>query len=165
MTKIEELLKESFIIESQANVRYLMFATRAEREGYTQVAKLFRATAESATIQARNYSVALGAIQRTEENLLKAIASETHEIEQTYPEMIAAAKTEAHRSGEGISIYANEVKQSNIQLYQKMLDELGRTQKIFPYFVCPVCGYTSEKDPPLKCPVCGAKKESFKRID
>jgi rubrerythrin len=165
MTKIEELLKESFIIESQANVRYLIFATRAEREGYTQVAKLFRATAESATVQARNYSVALGAVQRTEENLLKAIASETHEIERTYPEMINAAKTEAHRSGEAISIYANKVKQSNIQLYQKMLDELGRTQEIFPYFVCPVCGYASEEDPPIQCPICGAKGELFERID
>ena len=42
-------LKEAFAGESQANRKYLAFAKKAEAEGYPQIAKLFRATAEAET--------------------------------------------------------------------------------------------------------------------
>jgi len=42
MTKTEQNLLEAFAGESQANRRYLAFAKRAGKEGYPQVAKLFR---------------------------------------------------------------------------------------------------------------------------
>ena len=165
MTRIEQLLAESFAMESQANVKYLASAIRADREGQGQAARLFRATAAAAAIHAHNYLLALGPIQSTEKNLLEAIAHETRDVEQIYPEMITIAKTEGHRSGEATSIHTHEVKKFHVQLYQKLLNELGKSQETFSYHVCPICGYTAENEPPLTCPVCGAKGESFKRID
>jgi rubrerythrin len=45
----EQFLMEAFAGESQANRRYLAFAKQAEKEGYHQVAKLFRAVAKAVT--------------------------------------------------------------------------------------------------------------------
>ena len=47
-----ENLKTAFAGESQANRKYLAFAAKAEKEGYPQIAKLFRAAAEAETIHA-----------------------------------------------------------------------------------------------------------------
>ncbi len=51
-TKTEKNLLEAFAGESQANRRYLAFAKQAEKEGYTQIGKLFRAAAEAETVHA-----------------------------------------------------------------------------------------------------------------
>ena len=49
-------------------------------------------------------------------------------------------------------------------LYQKMLDNLGSSQESYSYYVCPVCGFTAEKEAPGVCPVCGTKGELFKKV-
>ena len=78
---------------------------------------------------------------------------------------LEAAKAEGHKDAERSFSYANEVEQIHAQLYQKMLEGLGGKQEDYPYYVCPVCGYTAEKDPPDTCPVCGTKGDKFKRVD
>ena len=55
------------------------FAKQAEKEGYSQVAKLFRAAAEAETIHAHNHLRTLGGINTTAENLQEAIEGETHD--------------------------------------------------------------------------------------
>lgn len=164
-TKTEQFLKEAFAGESQANRRYLAFAIKAEQEGYPQVARLFRAAAEAETIHAHNHLRALKGIRSTKENLEEAIAGETHEFKKMYPEMIEAAKQEGNKEAERTFHYANEVEKIHAGLYQNLLNNLGKTQENFPYYVCPVCGYTAEKEPPGACPICGAKGERFKKID
>lgn len=164
MTKTEKHLSEAFAGESQANRRYLAFASAADKEGYPQVARLFRAAAEAETIHAHNHLRALKAIRTTKENLAEAIAGETHEFKKMYPEMLEAAKIEGNKEGERSFYYANEVEKIHAGLYQKLLDNLG-AKETYAYFVCPVCGYTSEKEPPDACPVCGTKGKMFKKID
>jgi len=165
MSKTEELLKTAFAGESQTNRRYLAFAARADQEGYPQVARLFRAAAEAETVHAHNHLRALKAIGGTKENLQDAINGETHEFKSMYPEMIEAAKAEGHKDAERSFAYANEVEQLHAQLYQKMFEGLGGAQEDYAYYVCPVCGYTAEKEPPDTCPVCGTKGDKFKKID
>ncbi|MBI4795582.1 MAG: rubrerythrin family protein, partial [Deltaproteobacteria bacterium] len=97
MTKTEQNLMEAFAGESQANRKYLAFAKQAEKEGYSQIAKLFRAAAEAETVHAHAHLRALGGIQSTAENLKSAISGETHEFKNMYPGMIAAAKEEGHK--------------------------------------------------------------------
>ena len=75
-TLTEKDLKEAFAGESQANRKYLAFAKQAEKEGYSQVAKLFRAAAEAETIHAHNHLRTLGGINSTAENLQEAIEGE-----------------------------------------------------------------------------------------
>jgi rubrerythrin len=165
MSKTEQSLKEAFAGESQANRKYLAFSAKADQEGFPQVARLFRAAAEAETVHAHNHLRALNGIQATKENLLEAIAGETHEFKKMYPEMIQGAKTEGHKTGERSFTYANEVEKIHAQLYQKLLDNFGKSQENYAYYICPVCGFTSEKAAPGVCPVCGAKGAMFKRID
>jgi rubrerythrin len=165
MPKTEEYLKEAFAGESQANRKYLAYAAKAEQEGYHQVARFFRAAAEAETVHAHNHLRVLKGIRSTQENLKDAVAGETHEFTKMYPEMIAAAKAEGNKAAEQSFSYANAVEQVHARLYQKLLDGLGGAQADYPYYICPVCGYTAEKEPPDVCPVCGVKKDKFKKID
>ena len=165
MSKTEQNLRDAFAGESQANRRYLAFATAADKEGYPQAAKLFRAAAEAETVHAHNHLKALKGIKSTNENLLEAIAGETYEFRDMYPKMLEAAKAEGSKEAERSFHYANEVEKIHAQLYQKLLDNLGATKGTSPYYVCPVCGNTFEKEPPDSCPVCGTKGKMFKRVD
>jgi len=163
MSKSEDYLKEAFAGESQANRKYLAFAARADKDGFPQAARLFRAAAEAETIHAHNHLRALNGIKSTKENLTEAIAGETHEFKKMYPEMIEAAKAEGAKAAERTFSYANEVEKTHAALYQKLLDNLGGTQENYPYYVCPVCGHTAEREAPGICPVCGAKGELFQK--
>jgi rubrerythrin len=165
MSKTEQYLKEAFAGESQANRRYLAFAAKADQESYPQVARLFRAAAEAETIHAHSHLRALNGIRSTRENLLEAVAGETHEFTKMYPEMIEAAKAEGHKVGLRSFSYANEVEKIHAQLYQNILDSLGKSQESYPYYICPVCGLTAEKEAPTICPVCGTKGSMFRRVD
>ena len=165
MSKTEQSLKEAFAGESQANRKYLAFAAKADQEGYPQVARLFRAAAEAETVHAHNHLRAFNGIKSTKENLQEAIAGETHEFKKMYPEMIETAKAEGQKAGEKSFTYANAVEKVHAELYQKLLDSLAGPQGNDSYFVCPVCGYTAEKEPPGSCPVCGTKGEMFKKVE
>ncbi|MBM4324863.1 MAG: rubrerythrin family protein [Deltaproteobacteria bacterium] len=165
MSKTEQSLQEAFAGESQANRKYLAFAAKADQEGFPQVARLFRAAAEAETVHAHSHLRVLQGIKSTKENLQAAIAGETHEFKKMYPEMIEAAKAEGNKQAERSFNFANTVEQTHAQLYQKLLDSLGKSQDNYPYYVCPVCGFTAEKEPPGICPVCGAKGEMFKKIN
>ncbi|OGP87489.1 MAG: rubrerythrin [Deltaproteobacteria bacterium RBG_16_48_10] len=165
MSISEQFLREAFAGESQANRRYLAFAAKADQEGYPQVARLFRAAAEAETVHAHNHLRALNGIKATKENLQEAIAGETHEFKKMYPEMIEAAKAETNKTAERTFGYANEVEKIHARLYQNLLNSLGSTQENYSYYVCPVCGFTAEKEAPGTCPVCGTKGSMFKKID
>jgi rubrerythrin len=165
MAKTEEFLKEAFAGESQANRKYLAFAERADKDGFPQVARLFRAAAAAETVHAHSHLRVLQGVKSTKENLQDAIAGETHEFKSMYPEMIEAAKTEGNKAAERTFSFANEVEKIHATLYQKLLDNLGGAQENYDYYVCPICGYTAEGKAPDICPVCGTKGELFRRID
>jgi rubrerythrin len=165
MSRAEEFLKGAFAGESQANRKYLAFAVKADKEGYPQVARLFRAAAEAETVHAHNHLKALKGIGSTAQNLEAAIAGETFEFKQMYPEMIEAAKAEGNKEAERSFNYANEVEKVHAQLYQKLLQTLSSSQETYPYYVCPTCGFTAEGSAPDVCPVCRVKGEMFRKID
>ncbi|MDL1959333.1 MAG: rubrerythrin family protein [Deltaproteobacteria bacterium] len=164
MTKTEQNLLEAFAGESQANRRYLAFAKRAGKEGYPQIAKLFRAVAEAETVHALAHLRVLGQVKSTAENLGAAIEGETHEFTNMYPAMIDTAKEEGNKAAELTFSYANQVEKVHADLYQKALDKLEAIEET-DYYVCAVCGYTCEKEPPGRCPVCGAKSQAFYKVD
>ena len=164
MSRSEEFLKEAFAGESQANRKYLAFAQAADKEGYPQAAKLFRAAAEAETVHAHNHLRALKGVKSTRENLQEAISGETHEFQNMYPEMIEAAEAEGNKEAKRTFVYANEVEKIHASLYKNVMENLD-SKEIYPYYVCPICGYTSEKEAPDTCPVCGTKGKAFKEID
>ncbi len=164
MSKTAEHLQNAFAGESQANRKYLAFAKQADKDGYGQVAKLFRAAAEAETVHAHAHLRALGGIHSTEENLKEAIGGETYEFENMYPPMIEDARAEGDKQAERSFSYAFEVEKVHAALYQKALDNLGSNEEV-DYHVCQVCGHTVEGEPPDNCPVCNAPKSSFNKID
>lgn len=164
MSETEKNLLEAFAGESQANRKYLAFAKRAEQDGYEQVAKLFRAAAEAETVHAHAHLRTLGGVKGTAENLKEAIAGETHEFKEMYPAMIEKAKEEGDKAAERSFSFANEVEKIHAGLYQKALDNLESLPET-DYYVCSVCGYTCEMEPPETCPVCGAKAKAFFKVD
>lgn len=165
MSKTEKNLKDAFAGESQANRKYLAFASQAAKAGHPQVAKLFRAVAEAETIHAHSHLRILGGIGSTEENLKEAISGEHFEFKEMYPAMIDQAREEGNKAAERTFHYANEVEKIHHDLYQKALDTLGQPEQEVDYHVCSVCGYTLEGEPPEKCPVCNAAKKAFFKVD
>ncbi|MFN3535009.1 MAG: rubrerythrin family protein [Desulfatiglandales bacterium] len=165
MKETEKNLKEAFAGESQANRKYLAFAKQAELEGYAAAAKLFRAAAEAETVHAHAHLKALGAVKKTRENLMEAISGETHEFKEMYPKMIEQAIADGDKVAERSFRYANEVEKVHAELYKKMLENLDNIEDIKCYYVCPVCGYTSENEAPEICPVCNAKGKVFVRVE
>jgi rubrerythrin len=102
-SKTHDNLKAAFAGESQANRRYLYFANRADIEGVTEVASLFRSTAEGETGHAHghlDYLAEVGdpatdlPIGSSELNLKAAVAGETHEYTDMYPGMAKSARAE-----------------------------------------------------------------------
>jgi rubrerythrin len=167
MSKVEEGLKEAFAGESQANRKYLAFAEKADKEGFPQIAKVFRAAAAAETVHAHNHFRVLGGVKSTKENIQAAIEGEHYEFTKMYPEFLEAAKKEGNKKAERTFNYANEVEKVHHRLYNGALEsiEKGKDLEKNDIYICPVCGYTHEGEPPDKCPVCGAAKKVFKKID
>jgi rubrerythrin len=163
MSSTDENLKAAFAGESQANRLYLAFAKKAEEEGYTQVAKLFKAAAEAETIHALNHVQIIGKVQSTIDNIGTAITGETLEFKEMYPSFLATAKQENNKQAVWSIDVASKVEQVHANLFQKALENLKNMKELekIDYYVCSVCGNTVEGSPPNKCPICGSPKEKF----
>ncbi|KXS46731.1 MULTISPECIES: rubrerythrin family protein [Methanohalophilus] len=159
-----ENLEGAFAGESMANRKYLAFAKKADEEGYSQIAKLFRAAAAAETIHAHNHLGIMNGIKSTEENLREAIEGETYEFEEMYPEFITQAKEEGNGKAVWSFDVANQVEAIHAELYKKALDNAGNNEEV-AYYVCEVCGNTVENGAPDVCPICGAPASKFKKID
>ena len=165
MTK--KSLEEAFAGESMAHMKYLAFADVADKEGYPNIARLFRAIAYAEQVHATNHARELGIIGNTKENLQSAFDGETFEIEEMYPAYDAIAKLQEESGAQRSINYAIEAEKIHASLYsmaQQKLEE-GKDIEGKKVYICPVCGYTHYGDePPEKCPVCGLPSEKFKEF-
>jgi len=163
MSTTKENLMTAFAGESQANRKYLAYAKQAEKEGLTQVAKLFRAAAEAETIHAHAHLRNAGKIGDTAANLKDALEGETYEFTVMYPPMIKQAEAAGDKVAAKFFAYANAVEEVHAKLFkQATADPKGLAPT--DYYLCNVCGYTHE-GPFDTCPVCGAGKNAFFKTD
>ncbi len=102
-SKTEKNLREAFLREAQANRRFYYFASKADVEGFPDIATQFRSTAEDETGHAAGIleyledcgdPVTGAPIGGTRANLKSAIESETQESETLYPAMAQQARDE-----------------------------------------------------------------------
>lgn len=162
--ELEKSLREAFAGESKASVRNLAFARKAQQEGYTQIARLFRAVSEAERIHASEYLKYMeGAIGTTEENLKTAFENEIKAKTTIYPPLIKQALDESREDVAGSYSRARDVEERHAKLYKDALAAMVTEQDI-QYHVCQVCGYVFDADPPDECPVCRAGKKYFKKI-
>ncbi len=164
MSQTTENLQEAFAGESQANRRYLAFAKAAEKEGHTQIARLFRAVAAAETVHAHNHLRLLGEVNDTASNLKAAQTGENYEVTSMYPEFIREAETEGEKKALTSFKWAWEVEKEHEILFQQALENLGGAAQDLEIWVCPMCGSTHVGVRPDKCPVCGAPGERFEKI-
>jgi rubrerythrin len=164
--KSEKNLKDAFAGESQAHMRYLAFADKAEKENLTNVARLFRANSFAEEIHATNHLRTLSGIGKTSENLKAAIEGETYEVEEMYPAFISEAQEEQEKGAETMTKWALEAEKVHAGLYKKAKEAVdnGKDMEFQPIHVCQVCGFTVEGEAPDQCPLCGSPKEKFSRF-
>jgi rubrerythrin len=165
MRSTKDNLAEAFAGESQANRKYLAFAKQAEKDGFPNVAKLFRTTAEAETIHAEGHLSAMGGIGSTADNLQAAVAGETYEYTEMYPPMLKQAEADKHKAGRMFG-YAVKAEAVHAKLYKQALEAVRRGVDLTEtrFYLCPICGHIEFGNPPSSCPICGAKAEKFVRV-
>ena len=165
MPTTKENLSDAFAGESQANQKYRAFAKSAENDGFPNIAKLFRTTAEAERIHAEGHLKALDSIGSITENLKAAIAGETYETTKMYPPMLKQAEEDNHKAKRMFK-WALDVEAVHAQLYKLALvaAERGEDLAETEFYLCPVCGHIEFGKPTEECPVCGAKAEKYIQI-
>jgi rubrerythrin len=165
MPNTAENLKVAFAGESQANRKYIAFARQAEKEGYSQIAKVFRAAAEAETLHALAHLSNMGGVGSTLDNLRAAVAGETYEFTEMYPPMVEQALAENHKARYMLG-YANSAEKVHAGLFGQALSALesGADLSKMDVYLCPVCGDIEFGTPPDKCPICGAPASKFQKI-
>jgi rubrerythrin len=159
-------LQSALAGESQAHVRYANFAERARKDGLANVARLFEAASASELVHASKHFKTLDGVKDTAANLEAAAGGEQFEIDEMYPAYIAVAELQAEAPAGNSFHRALEAEKIHAALYRKALEGVrgGKDIPEAAYYVCPVCGYTMEGDPPDVCPICGARHETFKKF-
>jgi len=171
-------LQAAYDGESNAHARYVAFAAKADEEGYAQVASLFRAAARAEQIHAGEHAEVirkLGAAPKadvkapeaksTRENLEAAIKGETYERDVMYPEFIQKAREERQKDAIRSMNHALSAEKEHARLYTEALASMESWKtgkKVF--YVCPVCGYTTDKAGFDKCPSCYTAEKKFEHI-
>ncbi len=163
--RTEKNLAYAFAAESKAAIRNEAFAKKAQAEGYSQIARLFRAVSEAESVHARRYLLLMrGKVGSTEENLKTAFENEIKANVEEYPKLIQEATDDSHEGALRAFSQARDVESMHAELYKKAMNDMLADRKT-KYWVCQVCGYIAEDEAPEKCPVCGSVKGKFKLVE
>jgi rubrerythrin len=180
---VQDLLA-AFEGESNAYARYTAFAEKAEAEGLHGAASLFRAAACAEQIHAANHARVLKQlggeatcqmhafeVKTTLENLKAALDGERYEIDTMYPGFLAEAAARKNTTVLRTFHGALEAEKTHARLYGEAvaLLQAGRRDSWLgitrEFYVCPVCGYTSETEEEYeRCPTCNFPWEKFEII-
>ena len=158
-------LKDAFAGESQANQKYRAFAAKADADGFPNIARLFRTTAEAERIHADGHLKALDGVGATAANLQAAIDGETYEYTEMYPPMLTRATEAAHKAKRMFG-YAVEAEAVHAKLYALALEAVkqGKDLAETKFYLCPICGHIEFGEPPDACPICGTKQAKFVQV-
>lgn len=174
-----ENLQVAFNGESNAHARYIAYARRADKEGYADVANLFRAAARAEQIHASNHAeviramnaepradVTMPEVNSTRENLEAAIKGENDERDRMYPEFLKKARADGNTRAVRTLNLAKTAEGEHSKLFQSALEQLEKSKgaPAAAYYVCPVCGFTARTTGFDKCPSCFTAKERFEKI-
>lgn len=129
MSKTEETLHKAISGETRANKRYLKFAEIAEKEGYPKTAELFRKTADVELNEHAQEEFELLQEEKfgtTTENLKTAIAGETYEFTEMYPDFEKIARKEGNQAAASRYKEIAEDEKEHAENYKKELKKLEK---------------------------------------
>ncbi|RVU55216.1 rubrerythrin family protein [Anaerosphaera multitolerans] len=170
-------LRSAFGGESQAHMRYIIWGEEAEKAGFKNVARLFKATSDAEEVHAKLHfnalkdvkgdfpvtSMAGFGIGTTSENLEGAKGGEVFEYTQMYPAYIAVAEMQGEDTAVKAMRYAIEAEKVHAERYQEAKDcvDAGKDLDAEDIILCPVCGYITFDATLEECPICHAKAKVF----
>lgn len=160
-----ENVQEAFAGESQANQKYRAFAKKAEKDGFPNIAQLFRTAAEAERIHAEAHFASMDGVNSTVDNLIAAIAGETYEYKEMYPPMLEAAEAEDHKAKRMFK-FALKAEEVHAKLYTLALEcaAQGKDLDITEIYLCPVCGNIELGKPNDKCSICNLPADKFVKV-
>ena len=175
-----EFLHSAYSGESMAHMRYLIWGDMAAKEGFPNVARLFKAISFAEQVHATNHfreidgdtagaAVTGGGVfgtNKTADNLRGAIMGEEHEVEQMYPVYLNAAEFQSEAGAKRSFHFALEAEKQHVALFQMALDAVtsGKDIELDAIYICLVCGHTVLNAAPNHCPICGATKQMYQRF-
>ncbi|HOA63753.1 MAG: rubrerythrin family protein [Acholeplasmataceae bacterium] len=158
-TKTEKNLWTAYAGESQARVKYELFASIARKEGYEQIAAFFEETSHNEKEHAKLWFQALEELGSTPENLLKAAEGENYEWTTMYKEFARVAEEEGFKKLAKQFQMVAEVEKVHEERYLKLLKNV-QENKVFEkdeptVWECRNCGHIHYGvKAPNVCPVC-----------
>ena len=167
-SKTEQNLWTAFAGESQARNKYTYFASKAKKDGYVQISKIFEETAANEKEHAEIWFKLLGGIGTTAENLKAAAEGENYEWTDMYATMAKEAKEEGF---DHIAFLFSEVAKIEKEHEERYLKLLGNVENDLVFsageetvWICRNCGHVYVgKDAPKVCPVCAHPGSYFER--
>lgn len=161
MDRTRDALQQAYAGEAKASLRLKVYAEQAEKEGYPQIAKLFRVIAFSEEIHGARALKVLKEIKTTEENLAESFQSEKGVAAVAYGEFVKLAEAEGNQGAVIHFSQSRDVEETHAKLYKEAMNHFLEERETV-YHVCLVCGYVADGVLPEICPVCGAKAEQFR---
>ena len=167
-TKTEKNLQEAFAGESMARNKYTYFASRAKKDGYVQISKIFEETAANEKEHAELWYKYLngGKVSDTPTNLEDAANGENFEWTDMYEHMAREAREEGFveiaEKMEGVA----KIEKEHEERYRRLLDNI-RKECVFSkdndvIWQCSNCGHVViGKKAPEVCPVCDHSQAYF----
>ena len=160
-TKTEKNLQEAFAGESMARNKYTFFASKAKKDGFVQISKIFEETAANEKEHAEIWYKYLngGKVSDTAANLLAAAEGENYEWTDMYARMAAEARAEGFDEIAEKFEMVGAIEKHHEERYRKLL-RTSRTSVVFSregdrIWVCRNCGHiTIGPNAPKVCPVC-----------
>ncbi len=167
-SKTEKNLQDAFAGESQANMKYTYYASKAKKEGYVQISKIFAETAANEKEHAELWFKALhgGAVPTTVQNLADAAAGENYEWTNMYAEMAKVAREEGFaaiaKQMEGVAAIEKNHEERYLALKKNIEDGRVFARQTEQVWKCDNCGHHHiGLNAPEMCPVCMHEKAYF----
>ena len=166
-SKTEANLLAAFAGESQATNKYTYFASKAKKDGYVQIAKIFEETAHNEREHAKIWFKLLnGGIGTTAENLKIAADGENYEWTDMYATFAKEARAEGFENIAKLFEQVGEIEKEHEQRYLKLLanveNELVFSKEGDTIWQCSNCGHVVVgKKAPEVCPVCAHPQSYF----
>jgi len=166
-SKTEQNLMSAFAGESQARNKYTYYASKAKKEGFEQISRLFLETAENEKEHAKIWFKLLhGGIADTATNLKDAADGEHYEWTDMYLNFAKDAREEGFTHIAYLFEEVAKIEKEHEERYQKLLSNV-KEEKVFTkddevVWQCANCGHTHVGTKALKvCPVCDHPQSFF----
>ncbi len=164
-SKTEQNLMTAFAGESQARNKYTYFASKAKKDGYVQISKIFEETANNEKEHAKIWFKLLDGIGSTPENLKAAAEGENYEWTDMYATFAKEAKEEGFDDIAILFEMVGEIEKAHEERYRKLLANIEGglvfSKDGDTVWECSNCGHICiGKKAPEVCPVC-AHPQSF----